>query len=66
MFVALHHPILNITIISLVTSDKQCRTPKYHLMSVFLPTLIDDLWSVVTQDNSVLIRLRFLARYNKS
>lgn len=44
----------------------QCWTPKYHLMSVFLLTLIDDLWSVVTQDNSALIRLRFLARYNKS
>ena len=43
-----------------------CRSPAYHLMSFFLPTLMDDLWSTVTQDNSPLISLRFLARYNKS
>ena len=43
-----------------------CRSPAYHLMSFFLPTLMDDLWSTVTQDNSPLITLRFLARYNES
>ena len=46
--------------------DSVCRSPACHLMSVFLPTLMDDLWSTVTKDNSPLISLRFLARYNKS